>query len=231
MTALTIDDLCLKYEEYETYFNKNEGITKEYMEEYLDTYIKWKTLTDVESVKDCELDGIFAFNNVVKRLNDYPSLLCRLYFTLNQVDDCLQTLKLIKHNEKTKMDHLLNGLCYMLVNQYRLASQAFLLGDYTTLASIMRYYLGEMDFYTNSHFKDATYLTKIFQDLDIKVIQNNSLVVFAGDAEEGLLLRKCLGYFKNLIGDKQEICKVGQLTMEDYHWMLEVAERNDIAVQ
>ena len=223
--SFTIDQFCDKFEYYEGLFIKPEPVDIKVVEEYLDLFVQWSTLEETEDYKECCNDGIFAQDIVIKRLSAYPSHLGKLYFILGHFDACVDLLQSLKLQSN---DYLYLGLGYMLIERYLKANEIFKAGGYDELASIMHYYLGILDKHTKREFKNEAYLTNIFESLNIKVIQQRQLVLFSGDAQNGLLFRRCVGYFTKLTGNPDTIYKLGQLDKAQYDWTMEVMELNNM---
>ena len=228
MTAISIDEFCDKFESYEGKFIKKEMLSGEDIAIYLDLYIQWLMLEETEEYNECKIDGIWDSKMVFKRLADYPSILAKAYFSVGNVDECIATLE--SKEDKENVDYLLLGLSFMLIDRYQTAAEIFKFGDLNQLSSIMNYFMGKIDKFTEKKFNDAAYLTTVFESLEVNVLQDKSLVLFSGDAEEGLLFRKCLAYFTKLIGSKEEICKLGNLSADKYKWTVELCELNNLSV-
>eukprot|EP00835_Amoeboradix_gromovi_P006479 NODE_769_length_4386_cov_0.176155.p2 type:complete len:240 gc:universal NODE_769_length_4386_cov_0.176155:158-877(+) len=224
----SLDYFCDKFENFEGLFIKAEPLSDPQVGEYVDLFIKWTMLEDSEEKKDCEIDGIFKELHVYGRLSKYPSHLGKLHFILGNFDSCMDVLE--DKDEKTQQDYLYLGLCYMLINRYKKASEVFSLGDQSQLSSVMFYFMGKMDKNTNRQFNDKSFLSSIFEELSLFVLQDKKLVLFSGDSEQGLLFRKCLAYFTGLIGSKSEICSLGKLDESDYQWTMNLCELNDIEI-
>eukprot|EP00834_Sanchytrium_tribonematis_P001929 NODE_51_length_31136_cov_0.357670.p17 type:complete len:228 gc:universal NODE_51_length_31136_cov_0.357670:21109-20426(-) len=225
MTKLTLDQFCDLYEDYQGKFTKKETINLELVENIISHYLEWAILEETEEYNDCINDGIFSLDSIAKMISSFPKNLGILYFKVGDVDNCVEMLQKAEQDSEVT---LYLGLAFMLQENFRRSSDVFLKGEHDQLSSICNYFLGITDKFTERKFSNREYLDSCFENLEIVVLQDKSKVVFTGDSEQGLLLRRNLAIFTKFIAPKKSLLEIAKATEKDYEWTLEIAKINKI---